>query len=386
VPGGQQLLGVDIMFGEILWMILIPAIALGAMIFVYKHHVTWKEALLQFFVPTIILLATGTIFYFCNSLDTEYLSSYAMSAHYEEPWNERVSCSHPIYSTSTDSDGNTTQTYVGDEHAYDVDYHSADWYVKDNCGDYKSISSALFNELCTRWGQRTFKDLHRDYHNQDGDMYYSNFPGDFERMETFTWTRKYQNKVQDSDSVFTELAVEEDDVEFYGLYDYNESYRYNYQPLYGWADAQASDNLKKYNAINGKRKQLHMNLLVFHDKQMEAALYQQAYWKGGNKNEFNVCVGLQGKTIKWCKVITWCEVDILKIETEHAIVDMKDFDAEQIVAYMGANVPKKWIRKEFADFDYISVQIPTAGKITCFVLIMVSTIAMCIVSHRADIQ
>ncbi|RLI46823.1 hypothetical protein DRO61_08745 [Candidatus Bathyarchaeota archaeon] len=378
------------MFGEILWMLIIPAIALGAMMSIYRHKVTWKEATLQFLVPVLICLGTAGIFYFCSSSDTEYLNSYAQTAHYEEPWNERVSCSHPRYVTEsyTDSNGKSQTRSVQDgyQHSYDVDDHGPRYYVKDNCGSHKGISKTLFKELSTRWDNRKFKDMHRSYHTRDGDMYFTTFDGNFDKMETFTWTKTYKNKVQNSDSVFTELEVEEDDVEFYGLHDYNTSYQYSYEPIYGWADAAASKKLTKFNAINGKRKQLHMNLLVFHDKTMEAALYQQAYWKGGNKNEFNVCIGLSGQTIKWCKVITWCEVDILKIETEQDIGDMEKFDAEVVVEYLGENVPKKWIRKEFEDFEYISVEIPFAGKITCFILITLSTIGMCIVTHKMDIN
>lgn len=378
------------MFGEILWMIIIPAIALGVMMGIYRHKVTWKEAAIQFLVPTIICLGAGTIFYLCNSTDTEYLNSYAQTAHYEEPWNERVSCSHPRYVTEsyTDSNGKsqTRQVQQGYMHSYDVDDHGPRYYVKDNCRSHKGISKSLYLELTKRWNNRKFKDMRRSYHTRDGDMYFTTFDGSFDTMETFTWIKSYKNKVQNSDSVFTFIEVEDADIEFYGLHEYNGVHRYNYEPIYGWADKSASDKLKKYNSHNGLRKQLHMNLLVYIDNSMEAATYQQALWKGGNKNEFNVCVGINGQTIQWVKVITWCEVDILMLETEQDIIAMEKFDADVIVDYLGENVPKQWVRKEFEEFDYLSVQIPTAGKVTCFILITLSTIGMCIVTHRMDIR
>jgi hypothetical protein len=357
--------------GEILWMLVIPAIALGAMIGVYRHKVTWKEAALQFGVPALILVATGACFYFSQTTDVEYLNSYAKTAYYEEEWDEQITWTEQE-ACGTDSEGNTKYRTVTKTR---IDTHSPKWYVKDNCGGYKRITKGLYNELTRRWNNEKFKDMHRDYHSNDGNM------------EPFTWTKSYKNKVQASDSVFTEIDVDEDDVKFWKLFDYNPCHHLTYNPLYGWADKGATEKLTKANAWNGKRKQLHMNILVFIDQpSVEAALYQQSYWKGGNKNEYNVCVGLKGQQIEWCKVISWTEVDILKLETEQAIVAMGKFDAELVADWMIENVPQKWIRKEFADFEYISISIPTAGKVTSFVLICISTVGMCIVTHRMDIR
>lgn len=369
------------MFGEILWMLIIPAIALGLMIWLFHAKVTWKEAILQFAIPSVICVVVGTIFYFAGSTDIEYLNSYAITAHYEEPWNELVTYTET--ETYTDSKGNTQTRTVTKTR---VDNHGPEWYVRDNCGDRKSITQGLFNQLVTRWNNKSFKDMHRDYHTRDGDMYITTFNNNFDDLEPFTWKHMYKNKVQNSKSVFSFVEVDKDDVKFYGLYDYNDAYSYDYEPIYGWADKAASDQLKKLNAWYGKRRQLQMNLLVFPNKSMESATYQEAYWTGGNKNEFNVCIGLKGQTIEWVKVISWTEVDILKIETQQDILAMGKFDAEQVVNYMGEKIPPKWKRKEFADFDYLSVEISLAGKITTFVLVMTSTIGMCIVSHRMDIR
>jgi hypothetical protein len=117
-----------------------------------------------------------------------------------------------------------------------------------------------------------------------------------------------------------------------------------------------------------------MMLLVFNGQPLEAAMFQEAYWKGGNKNEFIVCVGLNKKEIDWTKVISWTEKETLKVRTAREIKEMKDFDAIEVVKYMGENVPKRFVRKQFADFSYIAVRpTTTAILITFGVTLLTST-------------
>jgi hypothetical protein len=366
--------------------LLIPLIAILIMLAFFRKNVSPLEYGLIFGIPLAIIGICYAVANFAKTTDIEYLSSYGVTGVYEEAWDEEVSCDHPIYRTDTDSDGNTSQVYVGDEHMYDVDDHYERWYIKDNTGQRWSSNRSHFEQLCTRWGSRKFKDMNRDYHSRDGDAYTTLFNGKFEDMEDYCKTKRYKNKVQASDSVFNEMEVDEDDIELYGLHEYRKTGNQTYNPIYGLSNAKASHKLQCYNSLNGFSKQLTMVLCVYRNQPFDAGELQESLWKGGNKNEFIVCVGLSGADIDWVKVISWTEVDILKQTTCTDIKAMGKFDADQVVTYMGTNIPKTFSRKEFADFEYITVQPSGTAQMVSMLLTLFSTVGVCIASYYLDIR
>ena len=80
--------------------------------------------------------------------------------------------------------------------------HREYWQIHDNIGASYRISKNQFNILSNRWSNKTFKDLHRNYHSFDGDMYKTAFDKKDEHLETITTIHTYKNKVQASSSVF----------------------------------------------------------------------------------------------------------------------------------------------------------------------------------------
>ena len=85
-------------------------------------------------------------------------------------------------------------------------------------------------------------------------------------------------------------------------------------------------------------------------------MMQEAYWKGGNKNEFILCVGTSGNKIKWTKVISWTEVETLKVAVEQDVLRMDTLNIMSLVDYIGKTVPEKFVRKQFSDFNYLKIE------------------------------
>jgi hypothetical protein len=187
----------------------------------------------------------------------------------------------------------------------------------------------------------------------------------------------YENRVKCSRSVFNFAEVDSEDVKEFGLFKYPSISEYDYNPILGWNDFAATQRLQRYNAKLGAFKQVHMMILVFKDRPVRAALLQEGYWKGGNKNEFILCIGVRNNKIDWAKVISWTEVDHLKIGVEKAVVSMP-LDMPQIVNYMASEVQKKFTRKQFKDFSYITVE-PTMTAIwITFIVTFVVTVGLSI--------
>lgn len=361
-----------------IWLaLLIPVIAVAVLAKFYPKQMHIWEYVIVFLVPIICIVGGKYASTYSQTHDTEYWNSYGVQAVYEERWDEEVPCRHPRYVTETytDSDGRTQSRTVQDgyEHMYDVDDHPPKWYLKDNIGSRIRIDKNYFERICKMWNMRQFKDMRRSYHSIDGDAYISNYDKVFDHTIPICKPHRYENRVQCSKSVFNFREVNPEDKAKYGLFDYPPKSIFGFKTILGANNPTALLRLQKYNALNGSRKQLHMMVLVFKDQPLEAGLFQEAYWKGGNKNEFIVCIGTKGDDIKWTKVISWTEQEKLKIEMARKIKEIKKLDLVQVVDMMGSEVTKGFVRKEFEDFSYIAVRPTTRAIIITYLITFLVT-------------
>jgi len=130
--------------------------------------------------------------------------------------------------------------------------------------------------------------------------------------------------------------------------------------------------LSYYNATLGRKKQIRMWILIFKGKPLEAGLEQESYWKGGNKNEFTLAIGVDDQqSVQWVHPISWTEVDMLKIEARHYVDTMKTLDLVKVVDWLAPMIEKDFIRKPFAEFSYLTVNPPPWGIITTFVVTVI---------------
>lgn len=365
-------------------LLLIPIVAtLIMLIFFNKKMAIWEYAL-TFFVPLFIIFICKWISIASQDADFEYWNTYLVSAEYIEPW----STWHHRTCTRTSRVGKTTVTT-----SYDCSHcenHSESYIAYDNLGKSHTISEFMFNQLCKRWNNRDFVDLHRSikYHfgcGKDGDKYVTKFDNKFFNIIPVTETHIYQNKVQSSNSIFNFKTIDTSEVRMYGLYNYTKKFdKFSYNPIYGDNNVLANDKLRQWNAWLGSVKQVNMNILIFKNKTIDAAEYQKAYWKGGNKNEFILCIGVDNSNvIKWTKVISWTEVEMLKIKVERSVAEMK-YDLPAITDTMATYVNKMYVRKSFSDFKYITVEPTKTAYIISFIIVLLFTTGLCIFSIKNE--
>jgi len=239
--------------------------------------------------------------------------------------------------------------------------------MTDNLGNGYGISQGQFEELCKKWNNRTFRELNRHYYHKDGDAYVTTFNGKLESVVPVCIEHSYENKVKASKADFNFIKV--DSSEAKELFKYPTENQFNYNPILGYNDQAASLRLSQYNALNGSAKQLHMMVLVFSGKPMEYGKLQESYWTEGNKNEFILCVGTSGNNhIAWTKVISWTEVQYLKVDVENTVRAMDSLDMMKIVDYMGNTVPKSFVRKQFKDFNYLTIEPTKTAVVVTFII------------------
>lgn len=361
---------------------IIPILAIVILSVIFHKHVNLLERLLVFSVVAIIIIAVKALSIIGQTSTPECLNSYAVRANYYEDWDEWIdeTCTRCIRSDSTG---------CIEEEEYDCSYrkyHDSYWEIIDNVGKTYNVPESKYRHLLQLWGSKAkFEDLHRDYYRDDGDLWYTLYDNVFEHTCSIVRRGTYQNKVKCSRSIFNFKTITPQEKSMYGLYDYPQMDRYDYNPIIGFKDYRASKRLSFHNAHIGSFKQVHMLIVVFKNKSYDAALYQESLWKGGNKNEFILCIGVNDvNEIQWTKVISWTEVQELKIGLESKIKKMS-FDLSTIADTMAKDVRFQFKRKEFKDFNYLTVEPTTTAVILSFIITLIATVVMSIVVIKYEI-
>ena len=362
--------------GDIIWFAMaIPVLVSVILYFFFNHKVVWWEFLLPFTVSIIVILVAKLLMGFAGTRDTEYWGSIVEDARYYEAWDEYIhqTCTR-TYACGTDANGNTqycTETY---DCSY-VEYHSEYWEINTTSGERFNISESYYNILVRQFGMKPqFQDMHRDYHYNDGDMYWVKWDGSKEDAEPMFSKHTYKNKVQASDDVFNFPDVDTSEISMYGLYQYpefNGSASNNYPSILGYSDNDAQAELHYWNGLLGPRAQCRIWILVYDYPTNQAGLTQEALWKGGNKNELVVTIGIDtDSTVIWCYPFTWSEVQVLPVNIRTFVEAQGKLNLMDVVNYVGTESKDKFVRKEFEDFEYLEVQPPTWTVVTSFIFVL----------------
>jgi hypothetical protein len=360
-----------------------------------------KVPVIAYALPLAISLILITVCKGCSETiqtrDTEYWGSYVEKASYYEDWDERVSCRHPRYRTETrtrtvtDSKGkSSTETYTvqvhdGYYHSYDVDYHAPYWEAIDSQGHAINISKDTWEYYTSIFQNKTFKDMHRDYHSDDGDAYETEWNGKFETVQPVTMTHIYENRVQASNSVFNYKELR--DREKVGLYEYADKGVLN-TPSVLPSGIPGEEDLEKMNALLGEKKQVRVWMLVFNNQPREISKRQEAFWKGGNKNELVICVGTNnGRDIAWAEVFSWTKREDLKVSVRDYLQSQKTLDIKSFTPWLTKEIESKWERRQFKEFSYLTVEpTPWAIGITFVLTLIASVVSLVYITIASPYQ
>lgn len=366
------------------FFIFIPIVVTSIILIFFLHKVVWWEVLLLILPSALIILLLNTIMVSYNTSDTEYVGSYITNVNYYEPWDERVSCRHPIYCTRTYKCGKSmcTSTYVcGHVHAYDVDYHPEEWTKEDNFGEEYQISIQEYNELNRRFDtDKYFIELNRDYHSIDGDKFSTDWAGQQNRSSVMSDEHSYENKIRASHSVFKFQDITEKEQKRWKLYDYPNVYE-GYQPIVlGKSITKLTDRKLQYlNGYYGPVKQFKIFILVFKDQPMSVVHKQRSYWEGGNKNEFVVCIGVdKSNKFQWVDCFSWMDKPSLEVEVEHYFNKTEDTKFSKFADWMPKQIEQHWKRKDFKDFKYLQIELTDTQLWWVMIIIMIYNIAVSI--------
>lgn len=374
----------------VIWLALLVPFATAAVLAArFAHRTTWWEFLLPFALSAALVAGFKLSVETTQVTDQEYWTGAVARAVYSEPWDQVVPCGHPEYCTETTYDAqgepHTTTSRCGWQHPYDVEMHGPEWRATDTNGVEVRIDGDAFERLALRLRDRRFVDMHRDSYTIHGNAFETAWDGSDERMEVMTTLHSYENRVAASSATrFPDV-----DPRRYGLFDYPPVRDFYACPSVLGASGPEAERAERVLAVTNARlgptRQVRAWILVFRDRPVEAALEQEAYWQGGNKNEFVLAVGVGADdAVLWCRPFSWTKAEDLKSDARDFVTAQGRFDVVKTAEWLGPALDAKFRRRSFSEFSYLTVEPPAWAVAVTFLVTALANwgLAVWIVRNR----
>ena len=336
---------------------LLPLMALGAAFFYgVNSSYWWAYALITAAAEGLVYL----VFWF-KTRSIEYLSGYVTRVEHHYAWVERSE--HTEY--KTDSKGKSYTVKRVEYVNHPPEYH---WML--NTGKDFLISSDTFSRMCRRWGTGRYQiSVYHPNCVRGGGGEACDWDGHEYHTETVTYTHRYRNPVKNSHSIFRGQRIGGEEAGELGLFDYpavtGEQDVVLVSPglKYTGDLGKANFELQHLNAFCGSLHEIHAFILLFPaEKGAGIALKQRDYWEGCNKNEFVVCLGMDGDKVAWCHTLSWMDEPTLDVAVKDWFVHHKTPSMTQFVSWLRDNLGL-WRRKEFKDFRYLGWNMSQRGSV-----------------------
>ena len=347
---------------------IIPFLVSVFLLFFFRKKVVWWEYIVMIAVPIVVSLIVRLIMVGYNNTDTEYLGDYITKVRHYDDWDEWVhrTCTRTVKSGKT----TITQTY---DCSY-RQYHPERWSYFDQDGEeHWLFYEEEFDEIVRRFGTKMiFVDMHRRYYTDDGDAQDYYWSGSEETAWPVTHSHKYTNKLQNSRSIFNFEEIDKEYADSIGLYDYPPIEMYDQNPILSHTiklPKNQEDALRYTNGFYGKNHQFRVFVLLFENKVIEISEKQRSYWKGGNKNELVVCLGVKDNKVDWCNAFSWCDVPTIDVKTETYFAQNDTLDLKAYSDLLRESLDNgDWVRKNFEDFSYLKPELSLTQQIWILVI------------------
>lgn len=349
--------------------ILIPIVAILIASLFFKRHFALIEYFCLLLCPLTLILISYFTLNFIQTNDKEYWSGWITKAEHSEPWNEYVhkTCTRTV-GTGKDA---KTETY---DCSY-VRYHPDVWHIYGSNGEELDVPENKFLNLVNLFGNRQKTGHHSGYTNS-GDIFTTYWNGSDPTQAPLVTVHNYKNKVQHSHNIINFPEISKKEAKKLGLFEYPNLNDYYALSILGWINPYDQQKLDKLNSNLGARKQVKVWILVYQNKPMSIFQDQLNYWKNGNKNEFVIGIGLKDGKVQWTDVFTWSESHLLKAETKNKLAEQigNNLNLSNFIDWLYPEIEQKWKRKEFKDFDYLTVEFPFWNVFVVYLLTSLSTV------------
>lgn len=356
---------------------LIPVLTVLVLLWKFREETCWWEYLVVLIPSTLLFLVLKYSAIYIKSMDTEYLGDLVNKITYYEDWDETVMVAH--HYTTRSGKTTVTHTYYVPERRY----HEPEYVYETVYGNKEYVSKDLYNKIINNLNTKpVFKDMHRNYRSKDGDAYVTTWNRTRENSYAVTSMHNYINKVNASKySIFKYSDMCKEEIIDNKLFDYPDIIDADQNPImFNNQNIKISksdiDAVRFLNGYRGPRNQIRVYILCFDSPMLDIAEMQKAYWQGGNKNEFVVCVGIKNNKIIWCNPFSWCDKPELEVMTRDYFIKNPDIDFKSYAEWLDTKIDKHWHRKSFDDFKYIDISLSNTSYIIILILILLYNVGI----------
>lgn len=372
----------------LIWLsFLLPILSTIIILIFWHQKISWKEIVLKLVVCLIVVICAKSCSTAFITDDVEYWSYRATELWHEDPWDEWIeeTCTER-YPCGTDSKGNTTYC----TRTYDCSYrkyHDEEFYFKDQYDIKHYIGKTEYLKYLKLWKNESFVDMHRNYYHLDGNAQKSIWKGERHTLKIFVDKHTYENKVKASKNVFNYEKIDTFQQRKFGLLDYPE---YTYSSVlsrysWPWKDSLIQD-VNYTNAMLGPTKQVKIWYLIFRNSPSIIGRKQEAFWQGGNKNEFVICLSLDKlNKVEWCHVFSWTDNKKPVVEIQHFIAEQTKFNWSKTNLKVEEVIKNEFVRKQFKDFSYLKIEPTKEAIIWSYIIMLFFSVCFSIFIIREDL-
>lgn len=366
-------------------MFFLPVILLCLIIifFKFKFDMNWLSLSLFIFLSVSLTFAVAAIDIHCQTMDTEVWSGKVLETYHKEEWEEWIP---PKYETRKikNSKGKvigTNRVLVRPGH---YKHHNAINKIKTSDNGWISVYEIKGKKLNDSWPNTT-EELNKlwpigspsaSVHSYVNKVQasYSIYRHDQINPEMYSDLPEYPQKINnyiDIDRIIGYVPNKQEALKLLA----KENTRLNKMVV----DPENPKKQKSWKQVNI----IFVN--VGEDKLEEYGFALQDKWENGNKNDFIISFSMNknGK-LNWVYPFSWSEVEILKLNVIDYMMDdvgtITDFN--KVINNVSKMVEKDFIRKQFADFNYLQVELSKGSYITTWIINIILLIAFIVLNKR----
>lgn len=250
-------------------------------------------------------------------------------------------------------------------------WHDAEWRVQSNIGTGHGTNGEMFDRMAKSWdglhperGSRTT--------GEHASRMISGDPNDYLiRCTGFVWpvTRlvSFENRIKATPTTFSYAKVPAG----IRVFDYPANRNaFSSDRLVGSANTIDLFAFDQMNARLGPTKRVNVVLVGFGDRDSSAAMWQEAAWVGGKKNDVVICWGGLNKRPEWVRAFGWTERKTCLRNLESIVLE-HGASVETLPA-IEAEIRESYVLKDWKKFDYIRVPAPSWAIISYLIVAGIS--------------
>lgn len=340
---------------------LLPVFACLLLRFGFDFEGKWTTYLWILVAGEATVGSLHLLFYWLRSTGTEYLGSLVESIHHENEWTEIILRNE----TRRDAKGNS-YTVTRTEYRK----HPEQYYFFNTRNKRTGTDSRFFNHVRNLWGLSPHHDVWKGSNILGGERYGQHYRASdmdsFDRDNPAYWVpvtekHRYRNRIVNSNSIFRFEKISKKDAKEENLFDYPGIIMHDAECILSedfQIDEETRSLFRKFNGRHAPSREMRLYVLLFPaEKGVGVTHRQRAYWDGGNKNEFIICLGLTGEgKVEWANTFSWSDNQQKEVETTTWFLQHPEFQWQEFHDWFLIH-SSDWKRKEFSDFRYINVSL-----------------------------